>query len=138
MSKMTRVQTLSKALEYVTHDRNIENGDPEDNFRRIAKLWQVWFEEKYGITFTITETDVAMLSMLIKVARLLVTEDKEDNWVDIAGYAACGSECASIEAAKKEALALEGRQLAFMSDVHLGSADFLNPARQEWNINGNA
>lgn len=94
---MTRETTLRTALEYVTHDRNKDNGDPEDNFSRIAEFWTIWLREKYNIDFNITPTDVAMMSLMIKIARLLESEWKADNWIDIAGYAACGSETASIE-----------------------------------------
>ena len=97
MEKMTRTKILDMAKDYVTNDRNLDNGDPEDNFGRIAELWTFWFKEKYGIKFKITKTDVAMFSLMIKVARLLETETKEDNWVDIAGYAACGAETAWLE-----------------------------------------
>lgn len=96
-TRMTRENTLNFALDYVTNDRNVDNGDPEDNFGSIAELWTFWLEKKYGITFKLTATDVAMLSIMIKIARLLVTETKHDNWIDIAGYAACGAETAGIE-----------------------------------------
>lgn len=94
---MTRRNTLEAALQYVTHDRNLDNGDPEDNFKRIAELWTYWLREKYGAKFSVSPTDVAMMSLMIKIARLLETETKHDNWIDIAGYAACGAETASVE-----------------------------------------
>jgi hypothetical protein len=98
---MTRENTIKFAMDYVTNDRNIDNGNPEDNFSAIAELWTFWLEKKYGITFKLTATDVAMLSLMIKIARLLVTETKHDNWIDIVGYAACGAETASIEERNK-------------------------------------
>jgi len=95
--EMTRETTLRLAMEYVMHDRNQDNGDPEDNFGTIAELYSIWLEKKYGIKFKLTPTDVAIFSMMIKIARLVVTETKHDNWIDIAGYAACGAETAAIE-----------------------------------------
>ena len=103
-TRMTRVNTLETALKYVTNDRNVDNGNPEDNFLRIAEQWTFWLREKYHITFKLTPTDVAMMSLMIKIARLLETETKHDNWIDIAGYAACGAETASIEALDKPIL----------------------------------
>lgn len=100
--EMTRENTLNFALDYVTNDRNVDNGNPEDNFSAIAEIWTFWLERKYGITFKLTPTDVAMLSLMIKIARLIVTETKHDNWIDIAGYAACGAETASIEERNKK------------------------------------
>lgn len=102
--EMTRRNTLETALDYVTNDRNLDNGNPEDNFARIAELWTFWLREKYHITFKLTPTDVAMLSLMIKQARLLETETKHDNWIDIAGYSACGAETASIEQREKPIL----------------------------------
>jgi hypothetical protein len=58
--------------------------------------------------------DIAVLVMMIKISRVMWTPAKRDSWVDIAGYAACGLECAihedeermavvnNIEDAKKE------------------------------------
>lgn len=36
--------------------------------------------------------DVAAMMMLLKIARIATGEPKEDNWIDAAGYAACGGE----------------------------------------------
>lgn len=35
--------------------------------------------------------------MMVKLSRLMWTPAKRDSWVDIAGYAACGLECALHE-----------------------------------------
>ena len=43
----------------------------------------------------------AAMLILVKVARLSSSPWHRDNWVDIAGYAACGSEVRSKEPDKK-------------------------------------
>lgn len=79
-------------------DRGLNYGKPEDNFDRIARLWNVHLINA-GIVrdpkeALLTATDVALMCTLLKVARLEHQPDHLDSWVDIAGYAACGGEIA--------------------------------------------
>ena len=39
---------------------------------------------------------VAMMMAGVKLARLSATPDHQDSWVDLAGYAATGSECLHV------------------------------------------
>lgn len=43
----------------------------------------------------IVPEDVAALLGLLKIARIATGHGKSDNWVDLAGYAACGGELQS-------------------------------------------
>lgn len=90
---MSRASILQDALEIVSKDRNTDYGDPEDNFRDIAELWSVY----KGFDFT--AHDVAVMMILVKVSRLKTSPDKEDHWIDIAGYAACGGQARAVESA---------------------------------------
>lgn len=87
---MKRADILATASEYVTTDRAATHGDAEDNFRRTAKLWSAYM----GVD-TISATDVAVMLALLKVARIRQNPTHQDNWIDIAGYAACGGEIAT-------------------------------------------
>ena len=87
---MTRAEILATASEYVTNDRAATHGDAEDNFRRIADLWNAYL----GVD-DITSIDVAVMLALLKVARIRSNPSHADNWIDIAGYAACGGEIAT-------------------------------------------
>ena len=40
----------------------------------------------------ISPVDVAAMLALLKIARIASGHGKSDNWVDLAGYAACGGE----------------------------------------------
>lgn len=82
---MTREECLNEAIKITTTDRNVQYGDPEDNFMTIADLWSVYLEKP------LTAVDVANLMVLFKIARNKANP-KDDNWVDICGYAACGCE----------------------------------------------
>lgn len=88
---MKRTEILDTAREYVTKDRAATHGDAEDNFRRIAELWSAYLEPEA----VISATDVAAMMALLKIARISSNDSNPDNWIDIAGYAACGGEIAT-------------------------------------------
>lgn len=84
--RMKRAEILEKAKQVVIGAREDAYGSPEDNFAKIAELWSVYLDKG------IDSEDVAVMMILLKVARIRGGQAKEDNWVDIAGYAACGGE----------------------------------------------
>jgi HAMP domain-containing protein len=86
---VTRADVLDTAKDYVTKDRAAEHGDMENNFNTIARYWSVHLDAQ------ITPTDVAVMMNLLKVARIKSNPKSQDNWVDGAGYMACGGEIAS-------------------------------------------
>lgn len=86
---MTREELLDRAKEIVTKHRQSSYGTPEDSFGRIASFWSTYL----GVT--LSPADVANLMILLKVARSLNDLSKEDNYLDMAGYAACGAEVAT-------------------------------------------
>lgn len=89
-----RAHVLRDAEVAVTQNRNVEYGDAEDNFRNIADLWNAYFLGRFFISGRMAPHDVAILMILVKVARLIQTPTSRDSWVDIAGYAACGAQVA--------------------------------------------
>ncbi len=84
-----REHVLDEAKKCVLKDRNSTYGKPEDNFSRIAKLWEAYDEiRKPGPE---TPTDVAIKMTLMKIARLAHNPTHKDSWVDGIGYLACGA-----------------------------------------------
>ena len=77
---------LNSAKELVMGDRNKDYSDPNPNFEQTAELWSAYT----GTAFS--KHDVAVMMILVKVARLSTSPHKLDSWMDIAGYAACGAE----------------------------------------------
>lgn len=89
---LTRKEILQKVEQIVCQDREKQYGSPEDNFTKIAKLWNA-----YRGTDDITPADVAVMMALLKIARISSGEYKEDSWIDLVGYAICGGAIASME-----------------------------------------
>ena len=95
---MKREEILKEALRCVTGEREQQYGNPEDNFGLIANFWTNYL--KTGCvtddgTVYIRADDVAAMMALLKIARICAGAGKADNWVDLAGYAACGGACQS-------------------------------------------
>lgn len=91
-----RKELLDAALRCVCGDRE-SYGTPEDNFGRIARLWEDYLQHP------ILPHDVAAMMALLKIARIATGLPKADNWIDLAGYAACGAELQEVVALGKEA-----------------------------------
>lgn len=83
---MKRTELLATVIDIVNKDRQATHGRPEDSFTRIARLWSSYLD------FEIQPHDVAALMALLKLARIRENPTHDDNWIDLAGYAACGAE----------------------------------------------
>lgn len=86
---MKRSEILAEANKITNGARQEHYGSPEDNFANIAMLWQCHTGK------SVTPVDVAIMMILLKVARLKADPLHMDSWVDICGYAACGGEMVS-------------------------------------------
>jgi hypothetical protein len=95
-STTLRVEALREAARIISGERNKQYGGPEENFERIAKIWEIIF----GIP--VSNEDVAMAMVAVKVARYASKSGYQpDTWIDIAGYAACGYEVGNLENKQK-------------------------------------
>lgn len=95
-----REEVLREAGRLVHGDRNLAYGSPTQNFANTAEIWTVLFRHKLQPGEVIRPDEVATAMIGLKLART-VGQPKQDNWVDIAGYAACGCE-AAIETGRIE------------------------------------
>lgn len=98
---MERKEILDEAARIVTGERQNQYGSAEDSFALIGGLWSDYM----GVR--ISPIDVALMMILLKVAREKGGKGKADNWIDIAGYAACGGEVATEGADEKPTNYLE-------------------------------
>lgn len=83
-----REECLRTACEIVNGARQECYGDAEDNFQTIATLWESYLKAT-GFDVVVNPKDVAMMMILLKVARASVPGIHLDNYIDICGYAAC-------------------------------------------------
>lgn len=86
---MKRKEILDEAARIVTGERQNQYGSAENSFALIGGLWGDY------LGMDISPRDVALMMILLKVAREKGGKGKADNWIDIAGYAACGGEVAT-------------------------------------------
>ena len=86
----TRKTILDAAEKCVCQDRQDTHGRPEDSFGAIAGLWTAYL----GTGQEIDPVDVANMMVLLKIARAKGNPKHRDNWIDVAGYAACAGEIA--------------------------------------------
>jgi hypothetical protein len=99
--KLTRAAVLEKARACVCGEREQDYGSPEDSFGCIAELWEAYLRAACiapDAVIRVTPTDVAMMMALLKIARVGTSfvGGTADSFVDLAGYAACGAECAEV------------------------------------------
>lgn len=105
-----RGRLLAAANQCVNADRNVSYGDPNADFGRTSKYWNIHatgvLERKLVemnlmmdpalrvIVESLFDTwDVAIMIGQVKQSRLAWSPGKLDNWVDTAGYAATGADC---------------------------------------------
>ena len=88
---MNRKEILDEASRLIYNDRQADYGTPQVNHERIAKLWSVVLEME------VQPWQVALCMNQVKVARLVQSPSKLDNWIDAAAYVAIGGELAAEE-----------------------------------------
>ena len=86
---MDRYDILAEAKKAVKI-RESFYGSPKQGFERTAKLWNVILKEK--LLHEISASDVAMMMIALKLARLIEAPSHADSAVDVCGYAALLSE----------------------------------------------
>jgi hypothetical protein len=102
-----RSELLTEAEKITTQDRNKSYGEPDEDFQRIAAIASAMgfrtlktIEREDGNTsefVPLSGSDVARFMIALKLSRLAWMPDHRDSWMDIAGYAGCGYETASLE-----------------------------------------
>lgn len=90
-NSISRDEILSKAKSIINGERQGTYGDAEDSFQTIADMWSAYLNTE------ISSEDVANMMILMKVARNSSGVYKDDNWIDICGYAALGGEIQSAK-----------------------------------------
>jgi hypothetical protein len=81
---------LRDAADIVEGARNRTHGDKERSFQSIADLWNAYRATRSRLP--ITAADVAVMMVLLKVARTAHGIPIPDHFTDMAGYAAIAGE----------------------------------------------
>jgi len=84
-SKVTS-DLLVEANKLVGGDRQKDYGDKVDNHSNIAKLWSAYLD------IPVTAHDVALMMVLLKMARTKLGAISRDTYVDMAAYGAIAGE----------------------------------------------
>lgn len=92
-----RETVLDEAKRCICQDRQNQYGAPEDSFQVIANLWTSYLGGCNKLEMQIDPEDVALMMVLLKVARTIGHTHHVDNYVDMAGYAALAAELAEDE-----------------------------------------
>lgn len=83
---MNKNDILDKAKSIINGERQGTYGNAEDSFAVIAQMWSAYLGRE------LKSSDVANMMILMKVARNSSGVYKDDNWIDICGYAALGGD----------------------------------------------
>lgn len=98
--RVTRKGILRQAEKCVWGDREQDYGTPEYSLSVIGNLWTAYINGKFGTSINLKGSDASAMMVLFKMARVATGHNKEDNWCDAAGYAACGGELEGREASE--------------------------------------
>lgn len=89
-NKSAREIILDEVRKTIVTEKVDEYGRPEDNFQTIANYWNNYLSGSKN-RFNITAKDVAIMMILLKIARTQ-NGNKHDTYVDMVGYAAIAFE----------------------------------------------
>lgn len=83
-----KAKDVIEELAQTLASRGEDYGSMYENHERIAVIWTVILGKE------VTADQVALCMAGVKMARLIQSPNHNDSWLDLAGYAAVGAECA--------------------------------------------
>ena len=91
MDQLNTKDLLTTAMQLVGCDRHKDYGDKVKNHKNIAKLWSAYKDVE------ITPHDVAIMMVLLKIARTKLGAVSSDTYIDGSAYMSIAGECKSHE-----------------------------------------
>ena len=73
------------------------HGNKTENHKNIACLWNAYLGWRLGEGCLLTPKDVALMMVLLKVARTKCGAHNSDDFIDMAGYSGVAAEIAAFE-----------------------------------------
>ena len=97
-------EILSEATRLVGTDRQKDYGDKVKNHKNIARLWSAYLDTP------VTAHDVAIMMVLLKIARTKLGAISKDTYIDMAAYGAIAGEIKFKEPEKESEGERRGRE----------------------------
>jgi len=94
-----RKEVLDTAQSLIDGDRAAAYGDALENHQRIAAGWSVILGKE------VKPHQAALCMAWVKIARLVVSEDHADSYVDLAAYAALAAEIQQRDSEERKSAA---------------------------------
>lgn len=96
---MKAYEILCEAINHITGDRDETHGPMKKNHQNIADLWNAYLSVRLRnpLGGDLTPKDVALMMVLLKVARTKLGDHNLDDYTDMAGYAGVAGEIAERE-----------------------------------------
>lgn len=88
---MKAIEILETARNVVGGDRAEKHGDMLETHELIAEYWNMYLVTRKDVG-KISARDVAIMMLLLKIARSQNGKYNADDYVDMAGYAACAAQ----------------------------------------------
>jgi hypothetical protein len=82
---------IDKAKDIVSTDRELTHGNKKINHNNIAKMWSAYLDRD------ISGRDVALMMVLLKVARTKAGSHNTDDYIDMVGYSSIAGELSEGE-----------------------------------------
>ena len=95
---MTPLEILQKTAETVA-ERGACYGESDESLKTIANYWRLYFNTKQS-PHMLDARDVAIMMLLLKIARSGASPDHRDHYIDMAGYAALAGNLANAKNTK--------------------------------------
>ena len=87
-------ENLKTALKLLEGKREHEYGNKKENHENIANLWSAYLDHN------ISAHDVAILMLLLKIARAKFGNPSADTYIDMVGYSAIAGELCDEDSKK--------------------------------------
>src|SRR4030095_12986664 len=131
-----RVNILNEAADLITGQRQEDYGTPQENFTRVADLWNVVIKRNLETNTPLSPRQVSDMMILLKVARTVNTPT-HDSYVDISGYAGISGELAQVGRANNEASHTTGGSIAFAKQIDEAYKHSIETIKANHPSNGN-
>ena len=95
IARVRAADILRQASQLVAVERERQHGPKFENHQNIAWLWNAFLAIRKEPGAPLSAADVALMMVLLKVARTQLGDHNADDFLDMAGYAGIAGEIAA-------------------------------------------